>query len=294
MEELLNTDNNERMIKMKKILALVLALCMIFALSACGKNYSTLKEIQEAGVLTVATSPDFAPMEFVDSSKTGQDQYVGFDITLAQFIADKMGVELQIDAMSFDACQTAVYTGNVDMSISGYSWTEERAKNYDLSDYYYAGENETEQVILLRAADADKYTSAEDFNGVDVGAQNASLQMMLVTEQLPDANAVTIGDINVGVLELQAGNIEALAVAQGNANAILVNNPDLVICSWQFDVAAEYEANVIMIGKGNQTLLDFVNECLAEAYDAGYYSGWYDDAVALSESEAAIEVSVEG
>jgi polar amino acid transport system substrate-binding protein len=180
------------------------------------------------------------------------------------------------------------------MSISGYSWTEERAKNYDLSDYYYAGENETEQVILLRAADADKYTSAEDFNGVDVGAQNASLQMMLVTEQLPDANAVTIGDINVGVLELQAGNIEALAVAQGNANAILVNNPDLVICSWQFDVAAEYEANVIMIGKGNQTLLDFVNECLAEAYDAGYYSGWYDDAVALSESEAAIEVSVEG
>ena len=233
-------------------------------------------------------------MEFVDSSKTGQDQYVGFDITLAQFIANKMGVELQIDAMSFDACQTAVYTGNVDMSISGYSWTEERAKNYDLSDYYYAGENETEQVILLRAADADKYTSAEDFNGVDVGAQNASLQMMLVTEQLPDANAVTIGDINVGVLELQAGNIEALAVAQGNANAILVNNPDLVICSWQFDVAAEYEANVIMIGKGNQTLLDFVNECLAEAYDAGYYSGWYDDAVALSESEAAIEVSVEG
>ena len=233
-------------------------------------------------------------MEFVDSTKSGQDQYVGFDITLAQFIADKMGVELQIDAMSFDACQTAVYTGNVDMSISGYSWTEERAKNYDLSDYYYAGENETEQVILLRAADADKYTSAEDFNGVDVGAQNASLQMMLVTEQLPDANAVTIGDINVGVLELQAGNIEALAVAQGNANAILVNNPDLVICSWQFDVAAEYEANVIMIGKGNQTLLDFVNECLAEAYDAGYYSGWYDDAVALSESEAAIEVSVEG
>ena len=98
----------------------------------------------------------------------------------------------------------------------------------------------------------------------------------------------------MGVLELQAGNIEALAVAQGNANAILVNNPDLVICSWQFDVAAEYEANVIMIGKGNQTLLDFVNECLAEAYDAGYYSGWYDDAVALSESEAAIEVSVEG
>ena len=78
---------------MKKILALALALCMIFALCACGsggKNFSTLKEIQKAGVLTVATSPDFAPMEFVDSTKSGQDQYVGFDITLAQFIADKL------------------------------------------------------------------------------------------------------------------------------------------------------------------------------------------------------------
>ena len=117
VEELLNTDNNERMIKMKKILALVLALCMIFALSACGKNYSTLKEIQEAGVLTVATSPDFAPMEFVDSSKTGQDQYVGFDITLAKFIAYKMGVAVQIDAMSIVDCPTGVDTGKKKESI---------------------------------------------------------------------------------------------------------------------------------------------------------------------------------
>lgn len=53
--------------------------------------------------------------------------------------------------MSFDACQTAVYTASVPMSISGYSWTEERAENYELSDYYYAGDNETEQVILITA-----------------------------------------------------------------------------------------------------------------------------------------------
>ena len=286
----------ERINKMKKIIALVLALCMVFALCACGssgKKFSTVKDIQKAGVLTVATSPDFAPMEFVDSSKSGQEQYVGFDITLAQFIADKLGVALEIDAMSFDACQTAVYTGNVDLSISGYSWTEERAQNYELSDYYYAGENETEQVILIRKDDADKYTSAEDFAGADVGAQNASLQMMLLTEQLPDANPITVGDINVGVLELQSGNIEALAVAKGNADAILVNNTDLAICDWMFEVAAEYEANVIMITKGNTALLEFVNECLAEAYEAGYYGDWYDDAVALSESEAAIEVQVE-
>ena len=78
------------------------------------------------GKLTVAISPDFAPMEFVDPTKTGQDMFVGFDPILAQYIADELGLELVIMPMDFSACQTAVYTGAVDMSISGYSWSEER------------------------------------------------------------------------------------------------------------------------------------------------------------------------
>ena len=113
--------------------------------------------------------------------------------------------------MGFDASQTAVYTGSVPMSISGYSWTEERAKNYELSDYYYAGENETRQALLVKKENADKYTTPETLSGKDVGAQNASLQMQLVTEQLTGANPISIGDITVGVMELKSGNIEALA-----------------------------------------------------------------------------------
>ena len=279
---------------MKKIICIALVLMMMLSLCACGGNdeNQALKEIKKAGVLTVCLSPDFAPMEFVDSSKTGQDQYVGFDVTLAKFIADYIGVDLEIQAMGFDACQTAVYLGSVPMSISGYSWTEERAANYEMSDYYYAGENETEQVLLIRAADADKYKSAEDFAGLDVGAQNASLQMMLVTEQLPDSNPITIGDIGVGVLELQNGNIEALAVATGNAEMIISSNPDLVICDWMFEVKAEYEANVILIGKGETDLLEVVNEALAKAYAEGLYGVWYEEAVELAKSENAAEVSI--
>lgn len=292
---------------MKKILALILALTMVFALCACGAKTeapaaapaetpaeapaeapaepaNALEKIKADGVLTVALSPDFAPMEFVDSSKSDQEQYVGFDVELAKFIASELGVELVIEAMGFDACQTAVYTGSVPMSISGYSWTEERAENYELSDYYYAGENETEQVLLIKAEDAEKYTAPEDFAGLDVGAQNASLQMMLVEEQLADSNPITIGDIGVGVLELKAGNIEALAVAYGNAEMIIESNPELVMCSWQFEVKAEYEANVIMIGKGEVELLEAVNAALAKAYDAGYYGQWYNDAVELAKS----------
>lgn len=297
-----------------KVLSLALAAITLFVLCACGTAASSpaagpvsdaapteasaasngvLDEIKASGELHITLSPDFAPMEFIDSSKDGQEQYVGLDVFLAKYIADYIGVKLVIEPMSFDACQTAVYTGSVPMSISGYSWTEERGENYEISDYYYAGDNETEQVILIKKTDADKYASAEDFSGVDVGAQNASLQMNLLTSQLPDANPITIGDLGVGVLELQNGSIEALAVAKGNAEMILDSNPDLMICSWEFEIAAEYEANVILITKGETALLNVVNEALAKAYADGLYGTWYEDAVALAKSENAAEVSVE-
>ena len=294
---------------MKKFVSLFLALLTVLSLVACGSKTDTktddksggstvtepanaLEKIKADGVLTVALSPDFSPMEFVDSSKIDQDQYVGFDVTLAKYIADGLGVKLQIEAMGFDASQTAVYTGSVPMSISGYSWTEERAQNYELSDYYYAGENETRQALLIRKDDADKYTAPEALAGQDVGAQNASLQMQLVTEQLTDANPISIGDITVGVMELKSGNIEALAVAYGNAEMIVDANPELAICTWEFDVKAEYSANVIMMQKGETELLDAVNAILAQAKDANLYDGWYKDAVELGKSENAQELTL--
>ncbi len=294
---------------MKKFVSLFLALLTVLSLVACGSKTDTktddksggstatepanaLEKIKADGVLTVALSPDFSPMEFVDSSKTDQDQYVGFDVTLAKYIADGLGVKLQIEAMGFDASQTAVYTGSVPMSISGYSWTEERAKNYELSDYYYAGENETRQALLIKKENADKYTTPETLSGKDVGAQNASLQMQLVTEQLSGANPISIGDITVGVMELKSGNIEALAVAYGNAEMIADANPDLAICTWEFDVKAEYSANVIMMQKGETELLNAVNTLLAQAKEANLYDGWYKDAVELGKSENAKELTL--
>lgn len=294
---------------MKKFVSLFLALLTVLSLVACGSKPDTktddksggstvtepanaLEKIKADGVLTVALSPDFSPMEFVDSSKIDQDQYVGFDVTLAKYIADGLGVKLQIEAMGFDASQTAVYTGSVPMSISGYSWTEERAKNYELSDYYYAGENETRQALLIKKENADKYTTPESLSGKDVGAQNASLQMQLVTEQLTGANPISIGDITVGVMELKSGNIEALAVAYGNAEMIADANPDLAICTWEFDVKAEYSANVIMMQKGETELLNAVNTLLAQAKEANLYDGWYKDAVELGKSENAKELTL--
>ena len=297
-----------------KVLSLALAAITLFVLCACGTAASSpaagpvsdaapteasaasngvLDEIKASGELHITLSPDFAPMEFIDSSKDGQEQYVGLDVFLAKYIADYIGVKLVIEPMSFDACQTAVYTASVPMSVSGYVWTEERAESYEISDYYYDGDNKIEPVILIRIADAEKYTSSEDFNGVDIGAQNASLQMQLVTSQLPDANPVAVGDVGTGVLELQNGSIEALAVAKGNAEIIMDANPDLVLCPWEFTITEETEAFVILITKGETALLNVVNEALAKAYADGLYGTWYEDAVALAKSENAAEVSVE-
>ena len=286
-----------------KVLSLALAALMLFALCAYGTAASSpaagpvsdaapteasaasngvLDEIKASGELHITLSPDFAPMEFIDSSKDGQEQYVGLDVFLAKYIADYIGVKLVIEPMSFDACQTAVYTASVPMSVSGYVWTEERAESYEISDYYYDGDNKIEPVILIRTADAEKYTSSEDFNGVDIGAQNASLQMQLVTSQLPDANPVAVGDVGTGVLELQNGSIEALAVAKGNAEIIMDANPDLVLCPWEFTITEETEAFVILITKGETALLNVVNEALAKAYSEGMYGAWHDEAVALA------------
>ena len=297
-----------------KVLSLALAAITLFALCACGTAASSpaagpvsdaapteasaasngvLDEIKASGELHITLSPDFAPMEFINSSKDGQEQYVGLDVFLAKYIADYIGVKLVIEPMSFDACQTAVYTASVPMSVSGYVWTEERAESYEISDYYYDGDNKIEPVILIRTADAEKYMSSEDFNGVDIGAQNASLQMQLVTSQLPDANPVAVGDVGTGVLELQNGSIEALAVAKGNAEIIMDANPDLVLCPWEFTITEETEAFVILITKGETALLNVVNEALAKAYADGLYGTWYKDAVALAKSENAAEVSVE-
>ena len=286
-----------------KVLSLALAAITLFVLCACGTAASSpaagpvsdaapteastasngvLDEIKASGELHITLSPDFAPMEFVDSSKDGQEQYVGLDVFLAKYIADYIGVKLVIEPMSFDACQTAVYTASVPMSVSGYVWTEERAESYEISNYYYDGDNKIEPVILIRTADAEKYTSSEDFNGVDIGAQNASLQMQLVTSQLPDANPVAVGDVGTGVLELQNGSIEALAVAKGNAEIIMDANPDLVLCPWEFTITEETEAFVILITKGETALLNVVNEALAKAYSEGMYGAWHDEAVALA------------
>ena len=283
---------------MKKIIALALATLMVLSLFAgcaaaggekaeaqytvTGKFKDTKVATVTEGKLTVAISPDFAPMEFVDPTKTGQDMFVGFDPILAKYIAEELGLELEIMPMDFDACQAAVATGKVHMSISGFSWLPEREENYNLSDYYYAGDNETEQVLITTKENAGKFTTVESMAGLKVGAQAASLQEGLCKEQLPNNELVVYTDINTGVLQLKKGDFQIMAVATGNADAIIAANPDLALAGFEFDVSEEESNNLILLKKGNDQLTAEVNKILAKAYEAGKYGEWYAKAEELA------------
>ena len=275
---------------MKKIISMLLAVLMIASLFAgCGASQAPATEAPAAnsdiktvtpGKLTVAISPDFAPMEFVDPSKLGQDMYVGFDVILANFIADELGLELVIMPMSFDACQTAVYAGTVDMSISGFSWTEEREENYNISDYYQAGDNEDAQCLITLASNGDKFATLEGLAGAKIGAQNASLQQSLTVEQLPDNELVLFTDLGTAVLQLKNGDFDCIAVAKGNGDAIIASNPEIAHSGFNFVVDEKYTGNVVLLQKGADALTEAVNAALA-ASEANW-EAWYNEAKATA------------
>ena len=280
---------------MKKFIALTMAVLLALGVFAgcsdsgsndetyyttTGKFADTKVTTIEEGKLTVAISPDFAPMEFVDPTKTGQDMYVGFDVILANYIADELGLELVITPLSFEACQTAVYTGAVDMSISGYSWSTDREEKYNLSDYYYAGDNEDEQVLITMKGNEGKFDTTEKLAGVKIGAQNASLQQSMVEAQLPDSELVLFTDLGTAVLQLKNGDFDCIAVAGGNADAIIASNPEIIESGFGFFVDPKEMGNVVLLQKGADDLTDVVNQILAESEQ--YWGAWYDAAQAIS------------
>ena len=271
---------------MKKTFAILL--CAFLCLSLlCGCTGTENKKN-----LRVAMSPDYSPMEFVDPSKTGQEQFVGFDVSLAKYLASEMGMELEIVPMSFDACQTAVAMGQVDMAISGFSWLPDREEKYNLSDTYHAGENESNQVLLTTAANLELCADASTLAGLKVGAQTASLQEWLVQQQIPGATVIPYGDIATGIMQLKKGDFVAMAVAEGNADAIIANNPELCKAGFRFVLTDDLLDNLILLKKGNDALTETLNGLLAKAKAAGYYEVWYAEALELAVN--GIEVSYGG
>ena len=273
---------------MKKGFALLLCLCLLLSLAACGTPDNS-KEIQTVreGKLTVAFSPDFAPMEFVDLTKEGQDRYVGFDVTLAKFVAENLRLQLVLVPMSFDACQKAVAEGSVDMSISGFNWSQEREDNYNLSDYYYATVSHDAQVLITLSGNADAFATAEGLAGARIGVQKSSTQEDLAAEQLPDSQHIPFENLDEAVEQLLSGEFDCIAVADGNADAIIAAHPEIIKSGFRFVITEKQTGNLILMQKGNDELTQLVNNILKKA--EMYYETWYADARATAGIETSYD-----
>lgn len=271
--------------KNKKLTALLLAATMLTSvLAGCGGGNNDdnadgeLKTVSK-GKLTVSISPDFAPTVFVDPSKEGQDRYVGTDVTLCRFIADELGLELVLSPMSFEACQVAVSTGQVDFSVNGYAPTDKRAENYLFSDQYRMNESDEGQTVICLASKADQFKDLANTTDLKGGVQNSSLQENLMREQLPNIEIVYFSDLNTGIMQLRNGDFDVMGVDGTNAKAMITANPDLATTGFYYDY--DGEGVVALMQKGNDAMAEAINEILPKAKE--HFAEWLAEANELAD-----------
>ena len=250
---------------MKKTLLVVLVALIAFSVFAGGSKESSKNELGlvAPGKFTVATSPDYAPYEFY-AVKNGTPELAGFDMALAKYIADYLGLELDVIPMDFDGIITEVQMGNVDAGIAGLSPSPDRAEAMDFSDIYYAGT----QGFLTTKKNAEKFKSLEDTNKAQykIGAQTGSIQQGLAQDYSGNADLVYLAKVTDIVAEVLNGKLDGAYVETAVAESYAKNYPELV-CA--LDVPYDSEGNVVGIKKGNTALVNAVNEAIAKCLAEG-------------------------
>lgn len=278
---------------MKKMMKLMLAMiAAMMILTGCGSTTDTdapvpankLEEILAKGTLVLATSPDYAPMEFIDLNKTGQDQYVGSDIELAKYIAEQLGVELEIKAMDFSTVLAAVDLGQADIAISGFGWKEDRDQSFELSIGFNQSGESACQGLMVKADKLDQYKTLEDFAGLKIVAQPGSLQEGYVNEQISNADLQLVADLTTAVLMLKTDKVEAFACSCDQMDAYAKANPEIARSTVEFDTTVEslHDGNVLAVKKGETELIEKVNEILTKVNAEGLYEQWSKDAKDLA------------
>ena len=276
---------------MKKFLALILAMVMALSLVACGEQPAadsqptdSQPEQTEAtlttvtpGKLTVATSPDFAPYEFYSIDEAGNYTLAGFDMALAQYIADYLGLELEVIPMDFDGTLTELAAKSVDLSLAGYSPDPSRMDKMDFSDIYYKGG----QSFVTVKDKADLFPTLADANKAEysIGAQNGSIQWDLATKNTPDADNVSLQKVTDIIGELIAGTQDGAFIETAVAECYAINYPELVVLH---NVPYEQKGSAVGVSKGNAELLAGVNAAIAQALADGSMSQFVAEANELA------------
>ena len=250
---------------MKKLFALVLAIAMIMTCSLAMAD--RLADIQANGKLVVATSPDWPPYEYIDD----EGNVTGTDVLMVKWMAEQLGVELELQEMAFDACLAAVAMGDVDMVVAGLTYDEERTNAMDLTGIYW---NEGDQGLLVRKGEGAGYNTAEAFNGKTVAAQNGTNQQIMVEEQLTGATLELVTKIPDGVNMVKNGRVDALAIPKTVYDSVLAENDDLEIAEFAFDFEG---GNYIASVKGEDALTAKIQELIDQINAEGLYQKWVDE-----------------
>ena len=271
---------------MKKIFALVLALAMILSCAACGGSSKAkddlLEEIKAQGYIELCTEPYFAPFEFVDPSKTGDDQYVGVDIEIAKYIAEKIGVELRIVPLDFTAVLAGIADGKYDIAISAIAYSPSRAEAMRLSNVYKP--NSGGYGFLTRTEDVDKYSSVEDLKDAVVITQSGSVQESLYNQNVKACKEFKlVANMTDGYLAVAEGKADVCICSTESAQLYAEANGGLAIPDFRFEVDPNMNGTVVAMPlKGSDSLLEVVNEAIAELNAQGKIDQWNEEYTAYA------------
>lgn len=265
----------ELKMKFTKIMALVLAFVMLFAFAACGGEDAKKNENNEnngaqttdttpadtdgddapvdGGVLKMATNAYFQPYEYYDG-----ETIVGIDAEIAEKIAEKLGMTLEIVDMQFDSILTAVQEGSVDFGMAGMTVNETRLESVDFTISYANGV----QAVIVKEGSA--ITTADDLYAdgatYKVGVQLGTTGDTYCTDDFGDERVVRYANGNEAVLALASGSVDCVIIDNEPAKSLVAANEGLVI----LDTEYTNEDYAICVAKGNQELLDKLNTAIDE------------------------------
>ncbi|MCI5556177.1 ABC transporter substrate-binding protein [bacterium] len=268
---------------MKKALSVLTAAALVMSLAACGSSASSAASSEaassetasseaasseaasseasgelttvEAGKLIMATNATFPPYEMT----TDAGDFEGIDVEIAGAIAEKLGLELQIDDMDFDAALLSVQQGKADIVMAGVSVTEDRLLVMDFSDSYATG---IQSIIVPEDSDI---ASADDLAGHMIGCQRGTTGYIYCSDDFGDESVTAYDNGLTAVQALANGQVDCVVIDNAPAQEFVAANPGLKILDTSY-VEEEY---AIGMGKGNTAMLEAVNGALADLKEDG-------------------------
>jgi len=272
---------------MKKMIALMLALLMAASLFACGEK-APADDGDKKETLVMGTSADYAPYEFMYPDESGEMVFGGIDISVAQAIADSMGKELEVQNMSFDFLLNNLASGKCDMVLAAIEATPERLESADFSDPYYT---DLPKMVVVPADQASAYATLNDFDGKLVGAQTATTNVEIVTNDMPGAQLNSQTTVTDMFNMLANGKLDAVVVDGAIAMQYVENNTTLAIADASSELG-EALPYCVAVAKGDpEGLLDGINAAIADMVANKKVEQFIADADALA--DVAVEVAGE-